>query len=60
MHAVSGRGVPVHAIVGGRGTPAEIASGSSGDDASLASEDDFASKEEEDKRNPDDILAGEA
>jgi hypothetical protein len=60
MHAVGGRGVPVHAVVGGRGAPAEIASGSSRDDASLASEDNFASKEEEDERDPDDGLAGKA
>jgi hypothetical protein len=60
VHAIGGRGVPVHAVVGGRGAPAEIASGSSGDDASLASKDNFASEEEEDERDPDDELAGEA
>ncbi len=60
VHAVGGRGVPVHAFVGGQGAPAKIASGSSGDNASLASEDDFASKEEDDERDPDDGLAGEA
>ncbi len=60
VHAVGGRGVPVHAVGGGQGAPAEIASGSSGDDTSLASEDDFARKEEDDERGPDDGLAGEA
>ncbi len=60
VHAVGGCGIPVHAVVGGRGAPTEIASGSSGDDTSLASKDNFASKEEDDERNPDDGLAGEA
>jgi hypothetical protein len=60
VHAVGRRGVPVHAVVGGRGAPAKIASGSSGDDASLASKNDFASEEEDDERDPDDGLAGEA
>ncbi len=60
MHAVGGRGVPVHAVVDRQSAPAEIASGSSGDDASLASKDDFASKEEDNERDPDDGLVGKA
>jgi hypothetical protein len=60
VHALGGRGVPVHAVVGGQGAPTKIASGSSGDDASLASKDDFVSKEEDDKRDPDDGLVGKA
>jgi hypothetical protein len=60
VHAVGGCGIPVHAIVGGRGAPAKIASVSSGDDASLASKDDFASTEEDNERDPDDRLAGKA
>ncbi len=60
VHAVGERGIPVHAVIGGQGAPAKIESGSSGDDASLASEDNFASKEEDDKRDLDNRLAGEA
>ncbi len=48
----------VHAVIGRRGAPAEVANGSSEGDASLASEHNFASKEEDDERDPDDKITG--
>ncbi len=46
----------------GRGVPVEIVNedGSSGDEVSLASEDEFASEEGDDERDPDEDIAAAA
>jgi hypothetical protein len=53
----SGRCVPARAVFSGRSVPVEIVNGLSGDEASFASRDEFASKEEDNKRNPDKDIA---
>ncbi len=53
----SGCGVPARAVFGGRSVPIEIVNGSSRDKASFVSGDEFASKEEDNKRDPDKDIA---
>ncbi len=56
----SRRGVPARAVFDGRSVPVEIVNGSSGNEASFASGDEFASKEEDDERNPDEDITAAA
>jgi hypothetical protein len=49
-------GIPAQAVFGGRSIPFKIVNGSSGDEASFASGDEFASKEEDNERDPDEDI----